>query len=81
MNSASANRLTVGLTGASGAIYAIRTLRALLMSDLRVALIVSETGWMLLRDEGGFDGKRNDFKAYLESQFEEGGLVGSLEVH
>ena len=81
MNSASANRLTVGLTGASGAIYAIRTLRALLMSDLRVDLIVSETGWMLLRDEGGFDGKRNDFKAYLESQFEEGGLVGSLEVH
>ena len=60
MNSASANRLTVGLTGASGAIYAIRTLRALLMSDLRVDLIVSETGWMLLRDEGGFDGKRNE---------------------
>ncbi len=74
-------RLTVGVTGASGAIYAVRTLRALLMADLRVDLIVSETGWMLLRDEAGFDGKRTDFVDYLGSLFEDDAPVGTVQLH
>lgn len=74
-------RLTVGVTGASGAIYAVRTLRALLMTELQVDLIVSETGWMLLRDESGFDGKRTDFNAFLESRFGDDPLIGSLRIH
>jgi 4-hydroxy-3-polyprenylbenzoate decarboxylase len=73
--------LTVGVTGASGAIYAVRTLRALLMTELLVDLIVSETGWMLLRDESGFDGKRGDFGSFLESRFSDDALIGELRLH
>lgn len=76
-----AKRLTVGVTGASGAIYAVRTLRALLMTELLVDLIVSETGWMLLRDESGFDGKRGDFGSFLESRFSDDALIGELRLH
>ena len=73
--------MTVGVTGASGAIYAVRTLRALLMTELLVDLIVSETGWMLLRDESGFDGKRGDFGSFLESRFSDDALIGELRLH
>ena len=55
------DRITLAVTGASGAIYAMRTLRGLLLAGVRVDLVVSETGWMLLRDEGGFDGKSGEF--------------------
>lgn len=68
-----ADRITVAVTGASGAIYGLRTLRGLLMTDVSVDLVVSETGWMLLRDEGGFDGKRSDFCGYLQDQYGGGG--------
>ena len=47
-------RITVAITGASGAIYALRTLRALLMREVAVDVVISEFGWMLLRDEAGF---------------------------
>ncbi len=45
--------LTVGVTGASGAVYAIRLIRALV--DLRVPtfLIVSSHGWRILELEAG----------------------------
>lgn len=72
-----ADRITVAVTGASGAIYALRTLRALMMTELQVDLVVSETGWMLLRDEGGFEGKRGDFVAFLHEQYGD----GQVELH
>lgn len=75
------DRLTVAVTGASGAIYAIRTLRALLMQELLVDFIVSETGWMLLRDEAGVEGKRGDFEADFRRRFSDEVLPGTLRVH
>jgi 4-hydroxy-3-polyprenylbenzoate decarboxylase len=75
----SSNRITVAITGASGAIYALRTLRGLLMTDTAVDLVVSETGWMLLKDEGGFDGKRSDLETYLTDQYEGGD--GQVRLH
>ena len=45
--------IAVGITGASGAIYAIRTLAALLERTVHVELIVSDYGRRLLRDELG----------------------------
>ena len=59
------NRIAVAITGASGAIYALRTLRALLMNGEEVHLIVSGFGWMLLREEGGFEGKQSEFADFL----------------
>ena len=59
------SRVTVAITGASGAIYALRTLRALLMQGVQVDLIVSKFGWMLVKEEGGFEGKREQFLDFL----------------
>ncbi len=70
-----ADRITLAVTGASGAIYALRTLRGLMMTDVSVDLVVSETGWMLLRDEGGFDGKRGDFCNHLEKRYDGNGRI------
>ena len=44
----------VGVTGASGALYATRLLRALLAGGHRVHLILSKYGRFLLREELGF---------------------------
>lgn len=62
-------RMTVAITGASGAIYALRTVRALLMCEARVDVVVSEFGWMLLRDEGGFAGKQRDFAGFIRALY------------
>ena len=62
-------RITVAITGASGAIYALRTVRALLMCEARVDVVVSEFGWMLLRDEGGFAGKQRDFAGFIRALY------------
>lgn len=45
--------VTLAITGASGAPYAVRLLRALNEADVRVGLIVSKTGWRLLAEEVG----------------------------
>lgn len=48
--------ITFGITGASGAPYAVRLLRALNDSGTPVRLIVSGYGLRLLAEETGFDG-------------------------
>jgi 4-hydroxy-3-polyprenylbenzoate decarboxylase len=75
----SSNRITLAITGASGVIYALRTLRGLLMTDTFVDLVVSETGWMLLKEEGGFEGKRSDLASYLNDQY--GGSKEQVKLH
>ena len=45
--------IAIGITGASGAVYAARTVAALLERGVRVELIVSDYGRRLLRDELG----------------------------
>ena len=75
------NRTTVAITGASGAIYALRTLRALLMNGDEVHLIVSGFGWMLLREEAGFDGKQAEFENFLADRYGAGIANGRVIVH
>jgi flavin prenyltransferase len=48
--------VTLGITGASGAPYAVRLLRALTESGTAVQLIVSAYGWRLLQEESGIRG-------------------------
>jgi len=43
--------VTLAITGASGALYAVRLLRALNDARVPVRLIVSDTGWRLLHEE------------------------------
>lgn len=49
--------VTLAITGASGAPYAVRLLAALNEASVPVRLIVSETGWRLLREEEGIEGE------------------------
>lgn len=74
-------RITLAITGASGAIYAVRTLRALLLCGVTVDVIVSEFGWLLLRDECGFDGKKNALGDFLREQFGIEVGTGELVLH
>ncbi|MBI2951737.1 UbiX family flavin prenyltransferase [bacterium] len=74
-------RITLAITGASGAIYSLRTLRALLICGCHVDLIVSDYGWMLLKDEAGFDGKRSDLRSFLADAYGQAVEAGELEQH
>ncbi len=74
-------RITLAITGASGAIYSLRTLRALLICGCHVDLIVSDYGWMLLKEEAGFDGKRTDLRSFLISACGQAVEAGELEQH
>ena len=75
------NRTAVAVTGASGAIYTLRTLRALLMNGDEVHLIVSGFGWMLLREEGGFEGKQSEFGNFLTDRYGVELTNGRVIVH
>ncbi len=72
-------RITVAITGASGAIYALRTLRALLMRRVAVDVVISEFGWMLLRDEAGFEGKQQNFGEFIRERY--GVSVDNMALH
>lgn len=49
--------VTLALTGASGAPYAVRLLEVLNDLGIPVRLIISSTGWRLLQEESGIDGE------------------------
>src|SRR5215831_16363534 len=51
MTPAPAKHIILAVTGATGAIYFLRTLRALLVNGHRVDLLVSKFGLLTLRDE------------------------------
>ena len=49
------NRIIVGISGASGALYAQQLVRSLLKADVHVHLVVSPMGQRLLHDELGYE--------------------------
>jgi len=51
----SGKNVILGITGTSGAIYSLRMLRALLINEFNVDIIVSEYGQYTLMDECGID--------------------------
>jgi len=73
--------IAVGITGASGAIYATRTLAALLERGVHVELIVSDYGRRLLRDELGEAASVDRLMPYLTERYGPGVAAGSLTVH
>ena len=74
-------RFTLAITGASGAMYATRTLAALLERGCHVELIVSEYGRRLLRDELGEAAMVDRLDAYLEATYGDGIRAGRWTVH
>lgn len=56
MPSSGPSRVVVGITGASGAVYARGVIRALVGLDTEVHLVITPNGQRLLREELGVDG-------------------------
>ena len=73
--------IAVGITGASGAIYAVRTVAALLSRGCRVELVASDFGRRLLRDELGELAAIERLADYLVDRYGEDVKSGDLKVH
>ena len=73
--------VAVGVTGASGAVYAVRTVAALMELGCQVDLVVSDFGRRLLRDELGPDAAVERIEPYLAGRYGVGVGNGHLTVH
>ena len=73
--------VAVGITGASGAVYAIRTLAALLEHGCHVELVASDFGRRLLRDELGPEAAVERLEQYLATRYGNATRKGVLGVH
>jgi 4-hydroxy-3-polyprenylbenzoate decarboxylase len=73
--------VALAITGASGAVYATRTLAALLQRAVHVELIVSDYGRRLLRDELGEPASIDRLLPFLSDKYGDGVNAGSLTIH
>jgi|TARA_B100002003_G_scaffold225064_2_gene230849 4-hydroxy-3-polyprenylbenzoate decarboxylase len=71
----------VGITGASGALYAVRSVAALLASGCQVELVVSDFGRRLLREELGEAAAIEVLSEYLATRYGDGVRAGTLTLH
>src|SRR5471032_2829935 len=74
-------RIAIAVTGASGAIYATRTVAALLECGVHVELIVSDYGRRLLRDELGEQASLDRLMPFLTDKYGAGVSAGTVTVH
>ena len=61
--------VALAITGASGALYATRTMAALLERGFHLELVVSDYGRRLLRDELGEEAAIEKIGGYLEAKY------------
>jgi 4-hydroxy-3-polyprenylbenzoate decarboxylase len=73
--------MAIAVTGASGALYAVRTIAALLERGMHVELVISDYGKRLLRDELGDEAVADRLMPYLATKYGEAVRSGSLTVH
>src|SRR5438094_2120863 len=73
--------VAIGITGASGAVYAARSVAALLERGVRVELIVSDYGRRLLRDELGEHATVERLRDFLASKYGGGVGAGEINIH
>ena len=76
-----ADKVALAITGASGALYAIRTLAELLGRGVHVELVVSDYGRRLLRDELGEDAAIDKLMPYLASRYGDAVNAGGVTIH
>lgn len=74
-------RLVVAVTGASGAIYAVRLLKAALELGLEIDLVASDYGRRLLIEECELNLKTEEVGAWLERRYGASDLRGRIELH
>jgi 4-hydroxy-3-polyprenylbenzoate decarboxylase len=73
--------VAIGITGASGALYATRTVAALLEQGVHIELVVSDYGRRLLRDELGDAANLDQLMPYLKDRYGAGVGSGTLNLH
>jgi 4-hydroxy-3-polyprenylbenzoate decarboxylase len=73
--------VAIAVTGASGAIYAARTLAALLTRGLHVEVVISDYGRRLLRDELGEEAAVDRLMPYLAGRYGAGVSAGTIALH
>jgi 4-hydroxy-3-polyprenylbenzoate decarboxylase len=73
--------IALAITGASGALYATRTLAALLSRGLHVELGVSDYGRRLLRDELGEQAAVDRLLPFLASKYGPEVEAGTIQLH
>ena len=73
--------IAVGITGASGALYATRTLAALLARGLHVELVISDYGRRLLLDELGEQARVDALLPYLVHRYGPSVEAGTINLH
>jgi len=81
MSAEAPRAVVVAISGASGAVYATRTLAALLERGCHVELIVTEFGRRLLRDELGDAAAVERLADYLAERYGEGTRKGRYTLH
>src|SRR5262245_41743504 len=81
MDAKSPRAVALGVTGASGAVYATRTLAAFLEQGVHVELVVSDYGRRLLRDELGDAATVDQLLPFLTDRYGPGVASGSMNLH
>jgi 4-hydroxy-3-polyprenylbenzoate decarboxylase len=74
-------KIAIAITGASGALYATRTVAALLERGVHVELIVSDYGRRLLRDELGETASIERLLPFLRHKYGPGVSAGEMIIH
>lgn len=77
----SGRRIAVGVTGASGAIYAVRTIAALLAEGCALELVFSDYGRRLMLDELGPEAKVERLQDVLVARYGDAVGRGTFIVH
>jgi flavin prenyltransferase len=73
--------VAIAITGASGAVYATRTMAALMEQGCHLELVISDYGRRLLRDELGEQAAVDKLLAYLAKKYGEGVRHGSYTLY
>ena len=72
--------IAVAITGASGALYAVRTMAALLERECHLEVVISDYGRRLLHDELGEQASVNRLRDYLVDTYGETAAKGTFEI-
>ena len=79
--SADRRHIVVAVTGASGAIYAVRTIAALLELGCHLEIVFSDYGKRLLMDELGPDAKVDRLVEIMRARYGDGVARGTFTIH
>ncbi|MBL7961964.1 UbiX family flavin prenyltransferase [bacterium] len=74
-------RLTVAVTGASGALYAVRLLRYLMMNTFEVDFIVSDAGKITFKVEMDANLEKEDISEFLKKRFGAAVMKGRIKTY